>query len=427
MENKYYELVDEKLYHFTCDNGLKVYLLKKADYQKTYGIFATQFGSCNNQFNAEDKTYHVIDGAAHFLEHKMFEKNDYDIMDVFNKQYASSNAFTSFDKTAYLFSATDYVEKNVETLLDFVQNLELTEQSVTKEKPIIASEINMYNDDVEWQSFFESLQSLYVNKSVKIDIAGSVESINKITKEDLYLYYEYFYHPSNMVLFVCGNIEPEKLAKTIEANQKRKTFKKLNFTVDKIEEPKAVARPMAVTYMDVSNTRLTLSFKVNEMIIDYQKQDLGMSILMDMLFAKKGSFYQTLFDDHIINDQYTYSYNQDNNHEYAFAQFSFTTNQEDLLIKKLKEYFASDITKYLDKKEFDIIKAKYLGDFIRIFNNPESIANSFIAYYFNKMDLFSVINIIKDITFDDITKLCSLFNPEYQCINLIKKKKELVK
>lgn len=423
MENKYYKLVDEQLYHFTCDNGLKVYLLKKKDYQKTYGIFATQFGSCNNQFKADGKKHHVIDGAAHFLEHKMFEKNDYDIMDVFNKQHASSNAFTSFDKTAYLFSATDYVEKNVETLLDFVQKLELTEQSVAKEKPIIAAEINMYNDDVEWQTFFESLQSLYHNKSVKIDIAGTVKSIKKITKEDLYLYYEYFYHPSNMVLFVCGNIEPDKLAETIKNNQKKKSFKKLNFTVDKIEEPKEVARPMSVKYMDVSGTHLTLSFKVNEMIMDYQKQDLGMSILMDMLFAKKGTFYQDLFNEHIINDQYIYSYNQDNNHEYAFAQFSFTTNQEDLLISKLKEYFASGINEDLNEEEFKIIKAKYHGDFIRIFNNPESVANSFIAYYFNKMDLFSVINIIKDITFDDIKKLRSLFDPQYQCINIIKKKK----
>lgn len=422
MESKYYKLVDEKLEHFTCDNGLKVYLLKKDGYQKSYGIFATKFGSCNNEFIVDNKVHKVIDGAAHFLEHKMFEKQDYDIMDVFNKQHASGNAFTSFDKTAYLFSASDYAEQNVETLLNFVQNLELSKQSVEKEKPIIAAEINMYDDDVEWQSFFGSLQSLYVNNSVKIDIAGTIDTIQQITKEDLAEYYDYFYHPSNMILFVCGNIEPQKLEKVIRENQAQKSFKKLSFTTKAVEEPKEVNVPFAIKYMDINNTRLTLSFKVNEMLIDYQKQDLGMSILMDMLFSKKSAFYQNLFNNQIITDQYSYQYNQDNNHDYAFAQLSFTTNQEDILIDKLAEYFASDIQENLDIEEFNLLKAKYLGDFIRIFNNPEAIANSFIAYYANKMDLFTVIDIIKEITFEDISKLCAVFDPHYQCINIIKKK-----
>ncbi|MDF9867400.1 putative Zn-dependent peptidase [Bacilli bacterium PM5-3] len=419
MNRKYYELIDETLYHFTCENGLEVYLLQKKDYYKTYGIFASKFGSCNTKFKVDGKTYNVIDGAAHFLEHKMFEKDNYDVMDTFSKQQASSNAFTSFDKTAYLFSATANVNQNVITLLDFVQDLQLSDKSVEKEKPIIASEIAMYDDNVDWQSFFQSLQSMYHNNSVKIDIAGTKESINAITKEDLYLYYNHFYHPSNMVLFVCGSFDLDSLSSTIIDNQNSKEFKKINLKLINEKEPKDVVNRYSKRELDVLNTKYNYSFKVNDYIMDSLKQDIAMGVLMDILFAKSTDFFQDLFNNQKITNQYSYGYQQDNLNDYAFIQLSFTCDDEQYLTKYLDNYFKQDLTHFINEKDFEIIKAKYTGDFIRVFNSPEGIADSFISYYISGYDLFEVLEVINEVTIEDLKSLLVLFNDKYKTISLI--------
>ncbi|MDL2211985.1 insulinase family protein [Erysipelotrichaceae bacterium OttesenSCG-928-M19] len=423
MNKQYYELIDETLYSFNCENGLQVYLLNKEGYSKTYGVFTTKFGSCNNIFMANGKKHHVIDGAAHFLEHKMFEKTNYDVMDLFSKQQASSNAFTSFDKTAYLFSATANVNQNVETLLDFVQNLELSDESIAKEKPIIASEIMMYEDDSDWQLFFQSLQGLYHNNSVKIDIAGDKKSIYTITKEDLFLYYDYFYHPSNMMLFVCGNFDLASLANTINDNQNKKTFKKLSHENINADEPKEIVAREVIKAMDVSNIKYSYSFKVNDYLLEPLKQDLAMSILMDILFAKTTSFYQDLFNQQKITSQYSYTYAQDNNFNYAFIQLSFNCEDDQFLTNYLNDYFTTDLEQYINEDDFKIIKAKYIGDFIRIFNNPEMIANSFISYSIAGYDLFTLLDVMNEITIADLKKLLQLFNQEYCSITKIVPKK----
>ncbi len=154
----------------------------------------------------------------------MFEKEDGDVFQLFGKQGASANAFTSFTKTSYLFSTTDQVEKNLTTLIDFVQAPYFTEETVNKEKGIIGQEIQMYEDDPNWRMFFGILNNLYPTHPLHIDIAGTVESIDKITAQDLYTCYRTFYQPSNMVLFVVGKMEPEKLMKLIRENQEAKNF-----------------------------------------------------------------------------------------------------------------------------------------------------------------------------------------------------------
>ena len=419
MNKKYYDLIDETLYSFVCANGLQVFLLNKAEYIKTYGIFATKFGSCNNRFRVQNKEYQVIDGSAHFLEHKMFEKNNYDVMDIFNKQQASCNAFTSFDKTAYLFSATDNVNQNVETLLDFVQDLQLSDASVEKEKPIIASEIMMYDDDPDWQSFFQSLQALYCDNSVKIDIAGDRDSIYKITKEDLFLCYDYFYHPSNMVLFVCGKFDLEALTKTIIDNQNNKAFKRIQFENIYAKKEEQVCQQQLSQKMDVSDIKYTYSFKVPEYLLDPLKQDLAMGILMDILFAKSTDFYQDLFNNQKITNQYSYQYSQDVEHNYAFIQLSFTCDDDEYLTNYLNSYFSQDLNNFINEEDFSIVKAKYTGDFVRLFNSPEMIANSFISYYISGYDLFNALEIINEITLTDLKKLLSLFNDNYLAITKI--------
>src|SRR5690625_582068 len=197
---------------------------------KTYGLFSTNYGAIDQTFIpiGEESKVTVPEGVAHFLEHKLFEKEDRDVFADFGKQGASPNAYTSFTKTAYLFSTTNHIEKNVETLLNFVQEPYFSEQSVEKEKGIIAQEIKMYDDQADWQSFMGTIKGMFQNHPVKFDIAGTVESIDAITKEDLYVCYHTFYHPSNMILFITGNFNPEQMMNLVEENQENKDFKEMH-------------------------------------------------------------------------------------------------------------------------------------------------------------------------------------------------------
>src|SRR5690625_3147865 len=196
-----FDQLRETLYYQKIPNGLDVYVLPKKDFHKTYATFTTQYRSIdNNIVNIKSKKGKFPDGIAHILEHKMFEEEDGDVFQRFSQFGAAANAFTSFDRTAYLFSCTDYVSENLTTLLDFVQNPFFTAENVEKEKGIIEQEIQMYQDNSEWRAFFGFLQALYQHHPVKIDIAGTVQSIYKITHDMLYTAYETFYHPSNMLV-----------------------------------------------------------------------------------------------------------------------------------------------------------------------------------------------------------------------------------
>lgn len=226
MEKIFFEQLAETVYSEQLTNGLRVFVLSKKDYQKTYATFTTRYGSIDRSFKIDGQLFNVPDGIAHFLEHKMFEEEDGDIFNRFAMQGAQVNAFTSFDRTTYLFSSTQNVKENLNTLLDFVQHPYFTDENVEKEKGIIAQEIRMYDDNPDWRLYFGLIQSLYSNHPIHIDIAGSVESIYQITKEQLDLCYQTFYHPSNMVLFIVGGIDPIEILKVVEENQSQKVFTK---------------------------------------------------------------------------------------------------------------------------------------------------------------------------------------------------------
>src|SRR5574342_730560 len=227
MGTKTFDQLDETLHYEECENGLKVYVLEKKGFNKTFATFTTHYGSVDNHFKplGKQENVKVPDGIAHFLEHKLFEKEQGDVFQQFSKQGASANAFTSFTRTAYLFSSTSNFENNLETLIDFVQEPYFSEKTVEKEKGIIGQEITMYDDNPDWRLYFGLIQNMYKNHPVSIDIAGTIESISHITKDMLYECYETFYHPSNMLLFVVGPISPDETMGMIKGNQSKKEYK----------------------------------------------------------------------------------------------------------------------------------------------------------------------------------------------------------
>lgn len=230
MKTIEFKQLDETLYYEKLANGLDVYILPKKGFSKTFVTFTTKYGSVDRTFVpiGETESVTVPDGIAHFLEHKMFEKEDGDVFQKFSEYGASANAFTSFTRTAYLFSSTDNIYKSTETLLNFVQEPYFTEATVNKEKGIIGQEITMYDDQPDWRLYFGTIENMYHHHPVKIDIAGTIESIDGITADHLYTCYNTFYHPSNMLLFVIGAVEPEEMMTFIRDNQGKKNSQSLH-------------------------------------------------------------------------------------------------------------------------------------------------------------------------------------------------------
>src|SRR3954451_10353295 len=264
MEKIEFNQLQEELYHEKLDNGLDVYILPKKGFNKTYATFTTNYGSIDNHFKPLNETefLKVPDGIAHFLEHKLFEKEDGDVFQQFSKQGASANAFTSFTRTAYLFSCTSNFEENLETLVDFVQEPYFSEKTVEKEKGIIGQEITMYDDNPDWRLYFGTIQNMYKNHPVKIDIAGTIESISHITKDCLYECYNTFYHPSNMLLFIVGPVDPDAFMSQVKQNQAKKEYKDMPEIKRKFEsEPPQAAEKKQVLEMNVQTSKCLLGIK----------------------------------------------------------------------------------------------------------------------------------------------------------------------
>lgn len=407
MEKITFQQINETLFYEQLENGLDVYVLPKHGFSKTYATFTTKYGSIDNHFiPPQGEEMRVPDGIAHFLEHKMFEEEEGDIFHEFSKYGAQANAFTSFDRTAYLFSATEHIKKNLKTLIDFVQRPYFTDENVEKEKGIIEQEIRMYQDNPDWRVFFGYIQALYHTHPVSIDIAGTVDSIYQINKEMLYSCYNTFYHPSNMLLFVVGAVKPEEIFTLVRENQEQKPFKakeEIQRLFD--EEPETIARPVHEIDLPVNQPKCMFGFKEasfgakgREML----KQELETRLFLDMLLGSSSDFYQQLLEEGLIDDSFGTDYNLE--HTYGFSVMGGNASRPEELVERVKAYLLEKRDQGLDQAHFDRSKKKKIGSFLQQLNSPEFIANQFTRYKFNEMDLFDVIPVLEEITLEDVEK-----------------------
>ncbi|GAM14985.1 EF-P 5-aminopentanol modification-associated protein YfmH [Mesobacillus selenatarsenatis] len=407
MEKITFEQLQEEMYYEKLNNGLDVYILPKKGFNKTYATFTTKYGSIDNHFlpPGKDDYVKVPDGIAHFLEHKLFEKEDGDVFQQFSKQGASANAFTSFTRTAYLFSSTSNVEKNLETLIDFVQEPYFTEKTVEKEKGIIGQEITMYDDNPDWRLYFGLIQNMYKNHPVSIDIAGTIESISDITKDMLYECYETFYHPSNMLLFVVGQVNPDEIMGLIKENQGKKEYKnqpEIKRVFD--EEQAGVAEKKQVLKMNVQTSKCLVGIKAaapTESGKEMLKKELSINVMLDILFGKSSENYTELYGSGLIDDTFSYDYTEEQG--FGFAMVGGDTNEPDVLASKLETMLMdAKAGRGLTDDNLERTKKKKIGAFLRAVNSPEYIANQFTRYAFNDMDLFDVVPVLESLTLDDI-------------------------
>ncbi|MBY7143605.1 insulinase family protein [Virgibacillus sp. NKC19-3] len=406
MHKQTYSDISETLYAAKLENGLSVYLLPKHEMAKTYGVFSTNYGSIDQTFTpiGESGKITVPEGVAHFLEHKLFEKEDRDVFADFGKQAASPNAYTSFTKTAYLFAATNHIEKNVETLIDFVQDPYFSEESVEKEKGIIAQEIKMYDDQPDSQSFMGTMKALFQNHPVNIDIAGTVDSINTITKDDLYTCYNTFYHPENMTLFIAGNFDADSMMNLIQSNQQAKEFKKMDHIEREFpDEPTEVAMKENKLVMPVSIPKCTIGIKELSTALKgeaFLKKDLLQGMIMDHYFSKGGTFYQMLYNEALIDGSFFFETNLEKN--FGYSLIGSNTDRPDEFAGKVKELLLSTNTASITMEELERMKKKQIGQLLRAMNSLEFIANQYIHYHTLDIDLFEVIPTLQSITLQEV-------------------------
>lgn len=406
MEVITYDNLQETLYYEKLENGLQVYVLPKQGFQKTYATFATRYGSIDNHFKvAGEEEHQVPDGIAHFLEHKMFEEPDgLDVFTKFASNGASANAFTSFEQTVYLFSATDHVLNNIETLINFVQNPHFTDENVEKEKGIIGQEINMYGDNPDWRVYFGLIEAMYKTHPVHIDIAGTVESISTITKETLYTCYNSFYHPSNMLLFVVGGVDPNEVFEMVRRNQAQKNYEPQG-EIERFfkPEPTEVHEARKVIKLPVSLPKCLFGFKETKVGLtgkDLIRRDTVTKLGLDLLFGSSTKLYQKLYDAGLISDGFGHEYNSNPN--YSFSAIGGDTKDPELLLATVKEEVGQILKAGIQSHDFERARKKKIGAYLRMLNSPENIAHEFTRYRFRGGDLFSVLELYETITLQEV-------------------------
>lgn len=405
MEAIRYDALQETLYRETMDNGLQVYVLPKPGFQKTYATFSTKYGSIDNRFQVEgQEEISVPDGIAHFLEHKMFEEPEGDIFAKFASQGASANAFTSFDQTVYLFSATENISANLETLINFVQHPYFTDQNVEKEKGIIGQEIGMYRDNPDWRVYFGLIEAMYKVHPVHIDIAGTVESIGTITKETLYTCYNAFYHPSNMLLFVVGGVDPEEVFRLVRENQAKKNYPAQGAIERKFDpEPSGVNEARRECKLPVSLPKCLFGFKETKLGFsgaDLLRRDLATKLALDLLLGPSTKLYQKLYDMDLISDSFSHEYNSNPN--YAFSAIGGDTKDPEKLLQVITEEIKNVTASGFREEDFERARKKKIGGYLRMLNSPENIAHEFTRYRFRGGDLFDVLPVYESLSLDEV-------------------------
>lgn len=423
MQTTVFEQVNETVYHETLQNGLQVYLVPKQGFSKTYAVFTTRYGSIDSHFRTRSgEEINVPDGIAHFLEHKMFEKKDRDVMHEFSKNGASCNAFTSFNRTAYLFSCTDKLDDNLNLLLDYVQDPYFTDASVEKEKGIIGQEITMYDDNPDWKVYMNLLKAMYQKYPINIEIAGTIETISHITKEYLYQCYETFYHPANMLLLVVGSFEPEAIMKLIRENQGAKEFPPApQITRVFPEEPSAPAEAKVEAFLTVGLPKCMIGIKEKENGLTKEallKRELTTKLVLDIAFGTSSAVYERLYDSELITESFDFDYSSEQ--DYAYTIIGGDTPDPERLVETIKAEIDQLKQTGIAQDDFERAKRKKIGNFLRSLNSVEFIANQFTSFKFNGNDLFSVVPTLESITREDVEKrLKEHFFTEQMAVSIV--------
>ncbi len=401
----YNEILGEELHTEVLDCGFKIYVLPKKDYLNTHVYFSTEYGSLYNEFTKNDRHYKMPLGAAHYLEHKIFE-DDSDVFSKFESLGASLNAYTNYFATTYTFSTIDNVEICIKELIKLVTSLKLTRESVDKERNIIIQELRMYADNPNWKLFLNMLSGLYHNHPVKYDIGGTEESVENITLEELDTCYQSFYTPDRMFMFVIGDIDPKKIIELIKESlpeefKNREKAPKIIIPNEPFDIKKSLVREkiglkMPLFYLGIKDRTFYVDTKKR------LKKGIISKILSDMIFGKSSSFYEKYYETGLINFSFTsdYSYGR----TFGYTGISGEATDPDLIYTLIGKEIDRYKKEGLIKKDFLRIKKKMIGRYLASFNSTKYIGSSFISYYMKDIELFDYLEVLRDIRFEEVEK-----------------------
>lgn len=397
------ERTGEQYTYVKHPTGLDIFIWKMENYSTTHALFGTKYGSINTKFKTKDEPDFITvpNGIAHYLEHKLFENEDCDVFSLYAKTGASANAYTSFDKTCYLFSCTDNVYDSLEILLSFVQNPYFTEETVRKEQGIIGQEIRMYDDNAGWRVFFNMLQGLYHNHPVKIDIAGTVESIAQINADLLYKCYYTFYNLNNMVLSIAGNVDEDKVLELCDKLLKNNDNPELETAFE--NEPETVCQSEVVQQLEIAMPMFNIGFKAKpESGLDAVRAEIETNFVLSLLADESSDFYKKLYDEGIINSSFSSEVFMGDG--YFCSIFGGESRTPRLVRDKLIEEINRCKKEGLDEERFNCIKKSYYGALIRDLNDAEAIATVMLNAGMEKLSAFDVIETVAAVSFEDVQK-----------------------
>ena len=401
FEEKYYPAVKEMVYRTRLSNGLTVALLPKKEFKEVYGSVTVQFGSVDTlvtEVDGDVKEY--PGGIAHFLEHKLFEREDAsDLMSAFTSLGADSNAFTSFTKTSYLFSATDHFLENLDLLDELVTSAHFTEDSILREQDIIQQEREMYQDDPDSCLFFSTLANLYPGTPLATDIVGSEESISQINLTNLQENFTRFYKPVNMSLFLVGNFDVNQAQDYFE----RKELEDLG--VQEVTREKFVLQDVKQTdsmRMEVSSPKLAIGIRGKQDVVeaDCYRHHILLKLLFTMMFGWTSDRFQKLYESGKIDA--SLSLEVEVTSRFHFVMLTMDTKEPVALSHQFRKAIRN-FTKDLDITEdhLDIIKREMFGEFFSSMNSLEFIATQYDAFEHGET-IFDLPKILQEITLEDV-------------------------
>ncbi|MCY0886613.1 MAG: pitrilysin family protein [Firmicutes bacterium] len=407
METRELPAIGERVHTFGTAAGLQVAVVPRPGYRKTYATYATHYGSIDNRFvdPASGETVTVTDGIAHFLEHKMFEKEGGgDFFDDYARLGASANAYTDYTTTTYLFSTTAHVFENLEVLLRQLTRPYFTPANVEKEKGIIEQEIRMYWDMPGDRLHSNLMHALYREHPVRIDIAGTVESIRAITPDDLYRCHRTFYHPSNMRLLVIGDVDPAAVQETVlrhaEAAGPQPPIRRFY-----PEEPDAVEAERVERRMPVALPLFALGFKDPAAVragTDGQaglRRDLVTGLMWALLLGRTSPLFRSLYEDGLINDRFGAHFSAGPG--YATHVLSGETPDPAALEARLTDGLP---TVPFTEEDLERKKRRELGEYVSLFQNPENLAYALNELWFRGIDPWSYPDLLAGITLDEVER-----------------------
>ncbi len=419
----------ESIHSAKLEDGLPVFISSRPGFLKGFAIIATNYGSLDNEFVpvGSDKMTRYPEGIAHFLEHKLFEDQAGDIFDQFARLGASANAFTSHAVTAYHYSAAETFYECLDLLLDFVADPYFTEESIEKERKVIAQEIRMYDDLPDQRGHLNLLKSLYHKHPIREDIPGTVASIKEITKAQLESCYHTFYRPENMVLCVAADVDPQECLGRISANAARRLAKYGRPKTGPIArapivEPPGVLRAAFEEKLSVSRPHVWIGWKgtPEKKGEKFIRREFEVAFLLDLLFGRSTEFYEKHYESGLVDGTFGASYVTERD-DHAYLVVEGETDDPDGLVRAVDERLAEARARGLDPEDFARIRSKAFGRFLRSFNSLEYIGTGYAEAYFQGWDFLRYLDILEPVAMKDLmARLGDVFPDAGKSISIVR-------